>query len=388
MTDRDFSTAGARLIVDLDAIRRNYRDLVARAVPGATVAAVVKADAYGLGADRVAPALESAGCETFFVATLDEALSLRRLLPTAHIYVLDGNLPGTEAALGAGNLVPVLNDLGAIERWRDQARRTSIPHRAVLQLDTGMCRLGLTPAEGACLAAEPERLDGLAPSLVMSHLACAEQPDHPMNQEQLRRFVALTAALPAMTRSLANSSGIFLGADFHFDLVRPGAALYGINPTPDAPNPMAEVARLQGKIVAVRDVDSAMTVGYGATHRVARSGRIATLAIGYADGFPRALGNIANGVLSDRGTSQIALPVVGRVSMDLITLDVSALAPDQTMIGTHVDLIGGSRTVDAVAAQAGTIGYEVLARIGRRVPRIYRDSTTDGHESMHGGDAA
>ena len=374
MSESDSSTAGARLIVDLGAIRRNYRILVDRAGPGATVSAVVKADAYGLGADRVAPCLAEAGCDEFFVATLDEGLHLRGVLPTARIAVLDGNLPGDEAELAANDLVPMLNDLGAIEGWRDQARQAGTPLRAVIQLDTGMCRMGLSEPESARLAAEPDRLDGLTPSLVMSHLACADEPEHPMNREQRRRFVESTARLPAMKRSLANSSGIFLGDDYHFDLVRPGAALYGINPTPGVANPMTEVARLQGKIVALRDVDSPMTVGYGATHRVARSGRIATLAIGYADGFPRALGNVASGVLADDRADNISLPVVGRVSMDLVTLDVSALAPEQLTLGTYIDLIGGPRTVDAVAAEADTIGYELLARIGRRVPRLYHES--------------
>ena len=374
MNESDPGTAGARLIVDLGAIRSNYRILVDQVGPGTIVSAVVKADAYGLGVDRVAPALEQAGCEDFFVATLDEGVRLRRIAPTARIAVLDGNLPGDEAELAANDLVPVLNDLGAIERWRDQARQAATPLRAVIQLDTGMRRMGLSEPECARLAAEPDRLDGLTALLVMSHLACADEPYHPMNREQYGHFVDLTKRLPPMTRSLANSSGIFLGDDFHFDLVRPGAALYGINPTPNAPNPIAEVARLQGKIVALRDVDSPMTVGYGATHRVARSGRIATLAIGYADGFPRALGNVASGVLADDRAGSLSLPVVGRVSMDLVTLDVSALAQEHATLGTYIDLIGGPRTVDAVAAKAGTIGYELLARIGHRVPRHYLGS--------------
>jgi alanine racemase len=364
--------AGARLIIDLGAIRRNYRALVARVGERVTVAAVVKADAYGLGAAKVAPELAAAGCGDFFVATLAEAVALRRTLPEARILVLNGNLAGTEPALAAHALVPVLNDLGAIERWAAQARAAGTALRAVVQVDTGMCRLGLAGDEAEKLAAEPERLDGLIPALLMSHLACADDPEQPMNEAQGRRFEQWRRRLPPMPASLANSSGVFLGPSYHYDMVRPGAALYGINPLPGAPNPMAEVARLQGKIIAVRDVDTAMTVGYGATHRVTRKGRVATVPIGYADGFPRALGNHASGVLAERGASDVSLPVVGRVSMDLITLDVSDLPPEQTRIGTYIDLIGGRRAVDDVAAEAGTIGYELLVRLGRRIPRLYR----------------
>ena len=371
MSDRA-DRAGARLIIDLGAIRRNYRALVARVGERVTVAAVVKADAYGLGAAKVAPELAAAGCGDFFVATLAEAVALRRTLPEARILVLNGNLAGTEPALAAHALVPVLNDLGAIERWAAHARAAGTALRAVVQVDTGMCRLGLAGDEAERLAAEPERLDGLTPALLMSHLACADDPEQPMNEAQRRRFEQWRGRLPPMPASLANSSGVFLGPSYHYDMVRPGAALYGINPLPRAPNPMAEVARLQGKIIAVRDVDTAMTVGYGATHRVTRKGRVATVPIGYADGFPRALGNHASGVLAERGASDVSLPVVGRVSMDLITLDVSDLPPEQTEIGTYVDLIGGRRAVDDVAAEAGTIGYELLVRLGRRIPRVYR----------------
>jgi alanine racemase len=372
--NNDDDRVGTRLIVDLGAIRRNYRTLVDRVADTVTVAAVVKADAYGLGADRVAPVLAAEGCADFFVATGDEAISLRAALPEVRIYALNGNIAGSEPELAANGLVPVLNDLGALERWQAQARLAETPLRAVIHVDTGMSRLGLSPAECARLEAEPGRLDGLTPSLLISHLACAEEPEHPLNEGQRADFIACARRLPPMDMSLANSPGFFLGPRFHFDMVRAGAALYGINPTPSQPNPMAEVARLQGKIVALRDVDSPMTVGYGATHRVTHKGRIATIPIGYADGFPRALGNHAIGVLADRDKSDVSLPVVGRVSMDLITLDVSDLPPDQTAIGTYVDLFGGRRTVDDVAADAGTIGYELLVRIGRRIPRVYRNS--------------
>ncbi len=377
---------GTRLVVDLGGVRRNYRNLVERVADTVTVAAVVKADAYGLGAHRVAPVLAAEGCTDFFVATIEEAVALRAVLPEVRIYALNGNIPGSEPDFAAHGLVPVLNDLGAVERWQAQARLAETPLRAVIHIDTGMSRLGMAASERERLEVEPQRLDGLTPSLLISHLACGEERAHPMNEAQRTRFVECARRLPPMAASLANSPGLFLGAPYHFDMVRAGAALYGINPTPYAPNPMTEVARLQGKIVALRDVDSPMTVGYGATHRVTHKGRIATIPIGYADGYPRALGNLSSGVLADGSKSDIPLPVVGRVSMDLITLDVSALPPDEATIGTYVDLFGGRRTVDDVAAEAGTIGYELLVRIGKRVPRVYHDSEVEPAPSKSGAD--
>ena len=356
--------AGAVLTIDLGAVARNYRTLCRR-LQGVRCAAVVKADAYGLGAAEVTPALARAGCDYFFVATLDEGVALRGLLPDAAIAVLNGTLAGTEAAFAEHRLLPVLNDLGQIERWAALAKRRG-GLDAVVHADTGMCRLGLPPDEAERLAAEPERLDGLRLVLVMSHLARAEERDHPMNALQRVAFARIRAMLPAALGSLANSSGIFLGRDFHADLARPGVALYGVNPTPDRPNPMAEVVRLQSKINQVRDVDTPQTVGYGATHRVAASGRIATVPIGYADGYPRSLGNRAFAAIGDT-----RVPVVGRVSMDLITLDVSSLPPEQTRPGAVVDVIGGPCPVDEIAERAGTIGYEILTGLGRRYRRSY-----------------
>ncbi|MFQ5959017.1 MAG: alanine racemase [Alphaproteobacteria bacterium] len=356
--------AGATLTIDLGAVARNYQGLRER-LGGARCAAVVKADAYGLGMAQVAPVLAKAGAETFFVATLDEALALRRDLADAEIAVLDGALPGTEAEFAANRVTPVLNDLGQIERWAALAReRDGLD--AIVHIDTGMNRLGLPAYEARRLAAEPARLDGLNLRLVMSHLACAEERDNPMNAEQRAAFAAQRARLPAAPVSLANSSGIFLGPDYHFDLARPGVALYGVNPTPGRPNPMAEVVRLQAKIIQVRDVDTPQTVGYGAAHRVTAPGRIATVPVGYADGYLRALSNRAFAAVGD-----VRVAVVGRVSMDLVTLDVSSLPADQARPGATVDLVGGACPVDEVAGWAGTIGYEILTSLGRRYARRY-----------------
>ena len=358
--------AAAVLSIDLTAIAANYRLLAAR-LGGADCAGVVKADAYGLGVAEVAPALTRASCRTFFVATLDEGIELRELLARAEIYVFNGLAAGGADAFAAHALRPVLNSLGEIDAWAALGRRRG-PLAAALHIDTGMARLGLPPAELAVLAEDRARLDGVTPALVLSHLACADEAAHPMNARQLAAFREAARRLaPAAARlSLAASSGIFLGADYHFDLARPGAALYGLRPQPDAPNPLAPVVRLQGKILQVRDVDSGMTVGYGATHRFTRPARLATVGAGYADGYLRSLSN--------RGSAHIGaerVPVVGRVSMDLITLDVTAIAPERAAPGALVDLIGPHNPADALAEEAGTIGYEILTSLGRRYRRRY-----------------
>ena len=361
--------AAAVLTVDLAAIQANYRRLQAE-LGQVECAAVVKADAYGLGAARVAPALAAAGARRFFVALLDEAIALRGILaetcPEATIGVLAGLMPGAEADYLAHRIMPVLNRPEEVERWRALAGREDRRLTAALHVDTGMNRLGLSPGELDDLAAAPGRLDGIDLVLCMSHLACAEEPDNPLNAQQLGAFEAARRRLPTAKGSLANSSGIFLGPAYHFELARPGAALYGVNPTPGAPNPMAQVIRLQGKILQVREIDAPQSVGYGATFRASEPMRLATVGVGYADGYLRSLSN--------RGTAFLAgheVPVVGRVSMDLITLDVTAVPPEAARPGEWVDLIDPERGPDALAAQAGTIGYEILTALGRRYHRTY-----------------
>jgi alanine racemase len=358
MTD----SATSILTIDLGAVAANYRLLADKAAPAAAAAAI-KADAYGLGLAPVVRTLADQGCRMFFVATIDEGFGLRAILPDAEICVLNGLIAGEPADFRAQRLMPALNDLGQVDAWRDFARENG-PAPAVLHLDTGMARLGLPPGELDVLAGDPTRLDGIQLALVMSHLACGDEPDHPLNRQQRDAFAAALARLPAAPASLAASSGIFLGPDYHFDLVRPGVCLYGVNPQPGHPNPMAPVLQLQAKILQIRDVDTPQTVGYGATHRFAGPTRVATVAAGYADGYPRSL--------SGRGTAHfrdISVPVVGRVSMDLITLDVTR-APEARP-GDMVDLIGPHHDVDALAAEAGTIGYEILTSLGRRYLRHY-----------------
>lgn len=358
----------AVLTIDLAAVVANWRALRARHPAGA-VAAVVKADAYGLGAAPVARALREAGCDTFFVAHLAEGLALREALgPGPAIAVLNGFPPCAEADRAA--LLPVLNTLGDIESHAAHARRRGAPVPAILHLDTGMARLGLDARELDALAADHARLAGLALRCVMSHLACADEPEHPLNRLQAERFATACARLPpGLPRSLPNSSGLFLGAGFASDLARPGCALYGINPTPGRPNPMRQVVRLEAPVLQVREIPAGATIGYGASARAERPMRVATVAAGYADGYLRSLSN--RGVVGSFAGRPV--PLLGRVSMDLTTFDVTDLP--EIRAGDRIALIGDApgTTPDDLAARAGTIGYEILTSLGPRYRRVHRN---------------
>ena len=399
MTSDPAARAGAILEIDLGAVVANWRVLAAKAAP-AVCAAVVKADGYGLGAAPAARALRDAGCPMFFVATLDEGIVLRTALgPEPEIAVLNGPWPGTAAEFVAHALVPVLNHPGQIEAWARLPARPPRSHAsptpsspdltrgsrdgrvkpghdekegvrerglfpAILHVDTGMSRLGLSAREFETLLEAPPAIAWRA---VMSHLACADEPAHALNADQRGRFAAVRARLPTVPASLAASSGIFLGPDYHFDLVRPGAALYGVNPRPGGGNPMRPVVRLAAKILQIRQIDGGESVGYGAAHVVRGPGRLATAAIGYADGWLRSF--------SHRGCGRIAgqrVPLVGRVSMDLASFDVTAIDPALARPGAAIELLGDEYGVDAAAADAGTIGYEILTALGRRYYRVYR----------------
>ena len=338
------------LTINCGAVVRNWRRLGTSHAQGA-VAAVVKADAYGLGAAPISLALRDAGCRHFFVATAQEGEALRAALGDGPlIAVLDG-FPGGRHP----RLTPVLNSLEHVRAHGG---------RAILHVDTGMSRLGLSLAEVAALAADPAPLAGLELLYVMTHLAAAEEVAHPMNAAQLVRFQEACLKLPRARRSVANSSGIFLGPRFASDLARPGAALYGINPTPGSPNPMEAVVRLQAEVLQIRDLPPGQTVGYGGHWLATRPSRIATVGVGYADGIPRAVTDRLQG----RFRGQV-LPMVGRVSMDLLTFDATdcpKLRP-----GRWIEIIGPGQDVDAVAAMAGTLGYEVLTGLGARFHREY-----------------
>jgi alanine racemase len=358
--------AGAILTVDLDAIAANYRLLVERA-GGATVAGVMKADAYGLGMAQVAAALVRAGCRVFFTAHVEEGMRLRGIVPAdSAIHVLHGPPPGTAADFIAHGLIPVLNDPGQVREWSAACAQAGRRLAAAVQVDSGMSRMGLAPADLMALGAPRDWLAAFEPVLLMSHLACADLPDHPMNARQRRRFDEIRGSFPPMRASLANSSAVFLGPDFRYDLVRPGAALYGINPQPGHPNPLRQAVSLDARIVQVRTIEAGDAVGYGARYVATRTRRIATIAVGYADGWLRAL--------SGRGCAWIdgvRVPIAGTVSMDSITLDVTGIPDARLQPGMTVELLGPNQHVDAVASHAGTIGYEVLTRLGGRFERRY-----------------
>lgn len=354
-----FTSDRPLLEVDLDAIVANRRLLMGLA-PSAEVAGVLKADGYGLGAVQVAGALAADGCQTFFVATSDEALALRQSQPDARIFLLGGPGWGAERELAQARILPALNDPSQLARWRATAADLGRRLPAAIQLDTGMCRLGFDAKDLGDLD-----LDGIDLVLVLSHLGVADEPGHPLNETQHQAFQAMRALLPAAPASLAASSGILLGKRFHFDLVRPGIALYGAQPVADRPVALKPVVRLMVRVIQVHDVEAPGTVGYGATHRVARGTRIATLPIGYADGLLRAAGG--------RITVKVAgmdVPVVGRISMDLVTIDVTAL-DGRVRPGTPVEVLAGAGAVDRYAAAAGTIPYELLVRLGSRIERRY-----------------
>jgi alanine racemase len=357
--------AGAILTIDLAAIAENYR-LLQEQAQTAACAAVVKADAYGLGAEKVAPVLARAGCRQFFVAHLNEGIELRRILgSSATIAVLHGPPAGTEADFLAHDVVPVLNSLDQVSRWAATALSAGTKLPAVLQADTGMARFGLSESDVRTLVDDQQRLDALDVRLLISHLACADELGHPANAVQLSLFRQIGAILGGCRMSLAASSGIFLGPEYHFNLVRPGAALYGIAPQADRPNPMRPVVRLQGKVMQIRDVPAGTPVGYGHTARTKSASKLATVAVGYADGFLRSL--------SGRGAwvNGSYLPIIGRVSMDSIVLDATALPEGSLLPGALVDLIGPDQDLDALAREAGTIGYELLTSLGTRYHRQY-----------------
>ncbi len=354
------------LTVDLDAIAANWCWL--RAQHGHPIAAVVKADAYGMGAARVALRLAAEGAAQFFVAYPSEGALLRPLLPGALIAILNGFLPAHAADYLAHDLAPVLGNLGEISAWSAQARAAGHALPALIHIDTGMNRLGLEPAELARLAGEPDLLEGIDVHFVMTHLASADHPADPLNAAQAARLEDVSF-LPDVPRSLGNSSGILLGSDFISDLARPGAATYGINPTPGTANPMQPVVRLTAPVLQVREIGAGETVGYNGAWTARRPTRVATASVGYADGYHRALSNRAYAAHAQSGFDAPRLPLIGRVSMDLATFD----ATDHPAViqGSELELIGPLVPPDEVAGWAGTNGYEVLTSLKPRGGRVY-----------------
>jgi len=360
------------IVVDLTQARANWRAL-ARHVTPSECGAVVKADAYGVGAARIIPALAEAGCRNFFVATPEEARDARALATDAAIYVLDGLIPGTARELMSISAIPVLASLREVREWAAHTSDDADLPPAALHIDTGLNRLGMSAEEVERLARDTVLLARLRLALVMSHLACADEASHPMNREQLDTFNRLRATLPFAPASIAASDGMMLGSEYHFDLVRPGYALYGGQAAPERLTPVRPVVRVCARILQVRDVARGGRIGYSASYRAHRPHRIATVAAGYADGVFRHASSTdeePGGVVSIRGR---LAPIVGRVSMDLITVDVSHIDDFPPHPGDWVDLVGPELAIETVGAGAKTIGYEVLTRLGSRFHHIYLD---------------
>lgn len=359
--------SAGRLTIDLSALRANYLRLCATVAP-ARAAAVVKANAYGLDVARVAPVLDAAGCRDFFVAQYGEALELKpHVSAEARIYVLNGLLPGFEGDCATRGIVPVLNSLEQVENWNELAKARGQKLPALLQFDTGMSRLGLSMAEAVLLAQQPSLLDGVDVRYIMSHLASADEAESPQNAAQAAAMREFAELFPDHQLCFANSGGIFLGSDLHGALVRPGIALYGGRPTDVIDTPMQPVVSLDVPVVQTRTVPAGTLVGYSGAYVAKEERRLATLSVGYADGLPRSL--------SDRGAvycDGVRLPIVGRVSMDSLIVDISDLPAGRLKLGDHVEVIGPHQSLEDLAADAGTISYEILTSLGRRFQRRYR----------------
>jgi alanine racemase len=373
--------AGAILTIDLAAITENWRILSRKLKPGCDCGAVVKADAYGLGAPNIATALAGAGCKTFYVAHLGEGIELRKVLGREpRIIVMHGANPGLEGDIFKHGLIPVLSTPDQIAMWRTFASNADALQETIIQVDTGMNRLGLSNKEFTEHLNDPDCFQGLTPLALMSHLACAGTPEHPLNTTQLERFTSALSAFrtkfPDAKGTLSNSSGIFLGEGWHHDYARPGAALYGLNPQPGNKNPMLSVARLQAKILQIRRVDSTETVGYGATLKAADGMKLATVSVGYADGFLRSLSNTGTALLDG-----FPIRVAGIVSMDLLTFDVSNVPDSSLRPGAMIDILSQEHTADDLADNAGTIGYEILTGLGQRYARRYLPANVPGLRS-------
>jgi alanine racemase len=366
----DPNEAGGILTVDLGAIAANWNALAGMTVP-VECAAVVKGDGYGCGLEPVTRALYRAGCRTFFVADIAEGRRVRAVASDAVIYVLNGVMPGSAQAFAADYLRPVINSATELAEWDAFVATRNWRGGGALHVDTGMNRLGITVDEAVAIAPRLQS-ENHGFTLLMSHLACAEIPGHPMNDRQIRLFREVRMLYRGVASSLANSSGIFLGGTAYCDLVRPGVALYGVNPTPGKKNPMRPVVELKARIIQVRTINKGDTVGYGAAFTATRPSRIAIVAVGYADGFLRSAAAARGKPAAEVVVAGKRCPVAGRVSMDVLAVDVTDLSDGAVRRGDFATLIGGRLSVDDLAAGMGTIGYEVLTHLGRRYHRVYK----------------
>ncbi|HEY8162566.1 MAG TPA: alanine racemase [Methylocystis sp.] len=353
------------LTVDLAALVGNWRKLASMA-GAAECGAVVKADGYGLGQAAVMRALAAAGCRTFFVANLLEGETARALAPRATIYVLDGVAPGCAPRLAAAGLRPAIGSFEELAEWAAASATLGRKLEAAIHFDTGMNRLGFAPKDAAEVAM---RARAIAPTLVMSHFVSAQLPESPLNARQIGDFLSARTHFPGVPASMANSSGVFLPQRPHFDLVRPGYALYGGNPTPGVENPMRPAARLCARIISVRDLATGETVGYDGVWSAPRPSRVATIGAGYADGLPVSATAAPGKPAGEAIVGGVRCPFVGRVSMDYVVLDVTEAPRDAARRGEWVELLGDTIAIEELAARAGSIGYEVLTRLGRRYAR-------------------
>ncbi len=362
---RQVPAGSSRLTIDLDALRANYRSLAVRVAP-ARCGAVMKANAYGLGVAQAAPALYREGCRSFFVAQFCEATALARAIGAgAEIFILNGVDPGNEALCAEQNFLPALNSLSQVERWRALARTLGRALPAALQIDTGMSRLGLPHSAAMALAGDASFGREVELRLLLTHLACADEPERPENGAQLAAFNAVGACFPSVPKSVANSGGVMLSSDYYGDLARPGLALYGVDPGPvDAG--LRPVVGLEARVTQIRTIAAGTGVGYGLKHVATAAQRIATISLGYADGWPRSLSGV--GAAWHRG---VRLPILGRVSMDSLTVDISALPDAALAEGDFVEFLGPSQSLSDVARDAGTIAYEILTWLGTRHTRIF-----------------
>lgn len=362
---------GGRLTIDLGALKRNWQALD-RVSQGALTGAVVKANGYGLGIEPVSRAFHAVGARFFFAATPDEGLSVRRALPDAHVFILDGLFPGGAEFYAREKLMPCLSSIAMLEEWLAYCTERAEAFPAAFHFDTGMNRLGFRLNEAAVvkrIIAGP----GFQPQMVMSHFACADQPQHEKNRTQLALFQSILQQFPNVPASMSNSAGLMTGRENHFQMVRPGIALYGGRAVNGRRNPMSHVVTLEVPVLQIKDVRTGETVGYGATQTLARESRIAIVAYGYADGFLRALSSSntrPGGKAAFRGK---IVPVAGRVSMDLVAFDVTELGAGSPVPGEMLEILGPTVSVDDQADAAGTIGYEILTSLKGRYERVYVD---------------
>lgn len=363
------SGLGGQLSIDLGALARNWRALD-KVSAGALTGAVVKADAYGTGITMASKALHAAGARFFFTATVDEGMAVRAAVPDAHIFILNGLYPGAANLYVRQNLMPVISSMDMLEEWLAKCLERNEAYPSAFHFDTGMNRLGFRLNEASLVREQIQKL-GYAPQMVMSHLACADQPNHEKNRTQLALFGSVMTQFPGVPASLANSAGLMSGRDYHFQMVRPGIALYGGRAVTGRKNPMAPVVTLHVPIMQIKEARTGETVGYGASHSLSRDSRLAILSHGYADGFLRSLSasnTRPGGKVVIRGK---ICPVIGKVSMDQITVDITELGPDIPSPGEGAEVLGNILDVDDQGDFGGTVGYEILTSLKGRYNRNY-----------------